>query len=148
MDIKHITCDIRTWKKAFISRHILRQHWYTCPIALPVRRKSQWSFGRCLSHFRTWSGIICDIRTSLVECIDLVENRFTRQTLLTVNRKHFCMNMLCIEFFCPQNGTTECCSSVVHPQARSLFWLLTPASEHAHARLLPRLSWRLHRAAT
>jgi hypothetical protein len=27
------------------------------------------------------------------------------------------------------------------PQRRSLFWLLKPASEHAHARLLPRLSW-------
>jgi hypothetical protein len=27
------------------------------------------------------------------------------------------------------------------PQAQSPFWLLKPASEHAHARLLPRLSW-------
>jgi hypothetical protein len=27
------------------------------------------------------------------------------------------------------------------PQARSPFWLLKPASEHTHARLLPRLSW-------
>jgi hypothetical protein len=27
------------------------------------------------------------------------------------------------------------------PQVRSSFWLLKPASEHAHARLLPRLSW-------
>jgi hypothetical protein len=26
-------------------------------------------------------------------------------------------------------------------QARSPFWLLKPASEHAHARLLPRVSW-------
>jgi hypothetical protein len=31
------TCDIRTWKKC-ISRHIHHQHWYTCPISLPVRR--------------------------------------------------------------------------------------------------------------
>jgi hypothetical protein len=41
MDIKSRTCDIRTWKKALISRNILHQHWYTCPIALPVRRNSQ-----------------------------------------------------------------------------------------------------------
>jgi hypothetical protein len=27
------------------------------------------------------------------------------------------------------------------PEARSPFWLLKPACEHAHVRLLPRLSW-------
>jgi hypothetical protein len=26
VDVKRKTCDIRTWKKTFISRHILRQH--------------------------------------------------------------------------------------------------------------------------
>jgi hypothetical protein len=31
-----------------------------------------------------------------------VVNRFTRQTLPTINRKHFFMNILCIESFCPQ----------------------------------------------
>jgi hypothetical protein len=42
MDIKPKTCDIRNWgEKKFISRHILHQHWYTCPIALPVRRNPQ-----------------------------------------------------------------------------------------------------------
>jgi hypothetical protein len=34
MGIKRKTCDIRTWKKTCIPRHILRQHSYTCPIAL------------------------------------------------------------------------------------------------------------------
>jgi hypothetical protein len=28
-------------EKTFISRYILQQHWYTCPIALPVRRNPQ-----------------------------------------------------------------------------------------------------------
>jgi hypothetical protein len=41
MDIERKTCDIRTWKKTFISRHILHQHWYTCPNALPERRNLQ-----------------------------------------------------------------------------------------------------------
>jgi hypothetical protein len=59
-------------------------------------------------------------------------NRFTWQTLLTVNRKHFFMNILYIESFCHIKCTIERCSSIVHPQA--------PASKHAHARLLPRLS--------
>jgi hypothetical protein len=38
MDIKHTIFEPG---KTFISRHILHQHWYTCPIALPVRRKPQ-----------------------------------------------------------------------------------------------------------
>jgi hypothetical protein len=37
--------------------------------------------------------------------------------------------------------TTEHCTTVVHPQARSPFWLLKSAFEREHARLLPRLSW-------
>jgi hypothetical protein len=41
MDIKRKTCDIRIRKKAFISRHILHQHRYTCPIALQVHRNAQ-----------------------------------------------------------------------------------------------------------
>jgi hypothetical protein len=28
-------------EKTFISRHVLHQHWYTCPIALPMRRNPQ-----------------------------------------------------------------------------------------------------------
>jgi hypothetical protein len=67
-------------------------------------------------------------------------NRFTRQTLPTVNRKHFFINILCIEPFCPQKITTYRCSSVVQI-ARSTFRLLKPASGHTHALLLPRLSW-------
>jgi hypothetical protein len=35
-----------------------------------------------------------------------------------------------------QNAALRQCT-----QARSPFWLLTPASENAHVRLLPRLSW-------
>jgi hypothetical protein len=31
MDIKRKTCDIRKWKKTFISRLILHQHWHTSP---------------------------------------------------------------------------------------------------------------------
>jgi hypothetical protein len=69
-------------------------------------------------------------------------NRFSRQTLPIVNRKHFFRNILCIESFSRKNKRTkERCSSVIHPQARSPFWLLKSASEHAHVCLLPGLSW-------
>jgi hypothetical protein len=36
---------------------------------------------------------------------------------------------------------TERCSLVAHSSSTAPFWLLKPASEHAHARLLPTLSW-------
>jgi hypothetical protein len=51
----------------------------------------------------TWSGIISgDFRTPSRKFLDPVVNRFSRQTLPTVNRKHIFMNILCIESFCPQ----------------------------------------------
>jgi hypothetical protein len=89
-------------RNIYISRRILHQHWYTCPIVLPVRRNLQHRslFDYCLSHFRTWPGIVCDFRTSLTEFVDPVVNRFKRQTLPTVNRIYFFMNILCIESFC------------------------------------------------
>jgi hypothetical protein len=54
-------------------------------------------FWLCLSHFRTWSGITCDFQTSLTGFLDTVMNRFTRQTLPILNRKHFFMDILCTE---------------------------------------------------
>jgi hypothetical protein len=70
-----------------------------------------------------------------------VANRFTQQTLPTVNRKHFFKNILYIESFCPQKTHTESCSSLVHSSSTVAIWLLKSTSEHAHVRPLPRLSW-------
>jgi hypothetical protein len=50
----------------------------------------------------------------LERILNLVVNRFTRQTLHTVNRKHLFVNILCVKSFCPQKRTTELCSSVVY----------------------------------
>jgi hypothetical protein len=68
-----------------------------------------------------------------------IVNRFTRQTLPALNMKRFSMNILCIEFFWPQERVTERYYLVLYSQARPPFWLLKPASEHAHARLLSKL---------
>jgi hypothetical protein len=86
-------------EKTFISRHILHQHWYTCPIALPVRRN--------LHHISFLTVIsatsapqyqrLCHQRNV---CHPVV-NCFTWQTFPIINRKHFFMNILCIESFCP-----------------------------------------------
>jgi hypothetical protein len=105
MDIQRKTC-YSNLERTFISRHILYQHWYTCPIALLVRRNPQHrSLLTVLSHFRNLSRIICDFRMSLREFLDPSVNRFTRQTLPNANRKHFFMNILCTKSFCPQKKT-------------------------------------------
>jgi hypothetical protein len=129
-------------KKTLISRQTLYQLWYTCPITLPVSKpeaQKSWLF---ISHFR----IYVSTSSSSAKCLpprwqfhDPVVNYFMWQTLPTINRKHFFMNILCIESFCPQIHTREHYSSVVYPQVRSPFWLLKPASEHVHAHLLPTL---------
>jgi hypothetical protein len=62
-------------------------------------------------------------------------NRFTRETLPTLDRNRFFMNILCIESFFPQK-THNAALRKYTPQARSPFRLPKPASEHVHARLL------------
>jgi hypothetical protein len=106
MDIEHKTCDILTSKRHLYLDIFSIEHWYTYPIALPLRLNPQHvnkSIDSCLTHIRTsvWTS------SSLREFL------------------------LCSEFFCSHkthNRTPLFCST--H---------LKPASEHAHARLLPRL---------
>jgi hypothetical protein len=69
--------------------------------------------------------------------LEPVVNRFRRQTLPTANRKHFFMNILCIESFCPQkmhNRTVLLGSTLKHGRHFD-YW-----KQPAHTRLLPRLS--------
>jgi hypothetical protein len=73
MDINRKTCDIRTWgKHLFPDISCTNIDRYTCPVTLLVRWNAQKSFDCSLSHFRIWSGIICDFRTSLREFLDQV----------------------------------------------------------------------------
>jgi hypothetical protein len=50
------------------------------------------------------------------------------------------MNIPCTEAFAHKKTQHNAALRQYTPQARSPFWLLKPASEQAHARLLPRLS--------
>jgi hypothetical protein len=93
MYIKCKERDIRT----FISRHILHQCWYTCPTALPVRLNPQHR-----SLLTVVSATSAPLRHQRNVCHPVV-NCFTRHTLPTINRKHLCINILCIESFHPQN---------------------------------------------
>jgi hypothetical protein len=145
MDIRRKTCDNRTLK----NKHSFIDIWvsstntdtFVPPLYHFFETRSREAFrllSQLLPHNRF---IICDFRTSLRECLDSVVNRFMRQTLPTVKRKYFFMNILCIESFCSQKKAKQ--NAVLGkytPQARS-FWLLKPASAYAHARLLLRLLW-------
>jgi hypothetical protein len=55
---------------------------YQC---VETRSIEMFFFYCCLSHFRIWSGIACYFETSFREFLGPVVNRFTRQTLPTVN---------------------------------------------------------------
>jgi hypothetical protein len=132
-DIKCKTCDIWTWKKYFMTHPPpILIHFSHCFISASK------SSDCCLSHLRTsistssLSGKVCHVSRPSYEQL---------YTTNTSNRKQkiFLMNILCTESFCPQKRTNNAA-----PKARSPFWLLKPASEHAHARLLPRLSHKAY----
>jgi hypothetical protein len=54
----------------------------------------------------TWSGITCDFRTSLRDFLNTVMNCFIRQTLPTVNRKHFFKSIFGVEPSCSHTKNT------------------------------------------
>jgi hypothetical protein len=104
MDIKRKTWDIRTWKEHLfldmsstnIDKLVPSLYQFveirgsaTCPTPFQPLRHQR--------NFR-----------------HPVVNRFTLQTLPTVNRKYFFINNLCTS---QKNRTTELCSSVVHPSS-------------------------------
>jgi hypothetical protein len=86
----------------FISRHILHQHWYTCPIALPGRRNPQRR--SLLTVVSATSAPLFQLLRHQRNVCHPVVNRFTLQILPAVNRKHFFMNILCTESFCEQKS--------------------------------------------
>jgi hypothetical protein len=100
----------------FISRYILHQHWYTCPVALQVRRNPQHGCFWLVSA--TSAPPFQPLRLQRNICHPVV-NRFMRQIVPNVNRKHFFMNILGIESFSPpkKRRTIERCSSVLHPSS-------------------------------
>jgi hypothetical protein len=100
MDIKRKTCDIQNWNKIFISLHILHQHWYTCPIALPLRRNPQ-HISVLTVVSATSAPPFQPLRHQRNVC-DSTVNRFTRQTLSTINRKHFFISFA--QPFCQKNA--------------------------------------------
>jgi hypothetical protein len=89
-------------KNICFSRHILHQHWHTCPIALPLRRNPQHR-SLLIVVSATSAPPFQPLHHQRNVCHQVV-NRFTRQTLPTANRKHVYMNIRHIESFCPQKA--------------------------------------------
>jgi hypothetical protein len=96
-DIKRKTCDIQTWKKHLFldisstNIAILVPSFYQC-----VETRSTevfWLLPQPLSHLRHQRNV----------CHRVV-NPFTQQTLPTISREQFFMNILCMESFCPQKA--------------------------------------------
>jgi hypothetical protein len=103
MYIKRKTCDIRTWKKTFISRHILHQHWYTCPIALSVR----WNPQRKSLLTVVSANSATPVSTSSSSAKRMPPSCEPLYATNTSHRKHetFLMNILCTESFSQHNKT-------------------------------------------
>jgi hypothetical protein len=109
--MKRKTCIIRTWKKHLylnISTNIdtLVPSLHQC-----VKIRSIEIFlllSQPLPHLR-----FIDFRTSLREFFDPLMNRFTWQTLSTVNRTHLFINIVCVESFCPQKTHNKFCFSSI-----------------------------------
>jgi hypothetical protein len=129
-------------EKTFISQHILHQYWYICPIALPLRRN------RGLEVFSLVSQPLPRMVGHHLRLSNILEriSRPSYEPLYATNTSHrkqetFLYEYPFIESLCPQKSHKRTLLFRITLQARSPFWLLKPASELAHARLLPRLSW-------
>jgi hypothetical protein len=125
MDIKRKTCDIRTWKKLNFFLDISTNIDTLVPLLYqPVETRSIEIFWLSFQPLRYLRFVICDFLKSLREFLDPVVNRFSWQTLPTVNRKHLFINILCTEYFDPQKKThnrTLLFSSIHTPQLRCHF---------------------------
>jgi hypothetical protein len=91
-------------KKTYISRHILHQHWYSCPVALPVRQNPQHRSLLALVS-ATSAPTFRPLRHQRNVCHTAV-NRFMRRTL-TVNRKNLFLNILFVESFFTQKALNQ-----------------------------------------
>jgi hypothetical protein len=109
-DIKRETCDNQTWKK-HLFLYISSTDTDTFVPSL-----YQWVENRSIEIFSLVSHFHISVSTSTPfrEFLDPVMNRFTRQTLPAVNKKHFLINILCSESVCSQKNTTGRCSFIVH----------------------------------
>jgi hypothetical protein len=127
MDIKRKTCHLRTCEKCLFldisSTKLI--HLLSHPIP------------HLIGQYLWLSNVLERIYSPCV-------SRFTRETLLTVNRKHFFMIILCSGSFAHTHTHTKTQKAALRyntPKSTVAIFAAETTSEHAHAHLLPRLSW-------
>jgi hypothetical protein len=111
MDIKRRICDIRNWKNIYFSTYpppalIHLSHRFTSM----SKHGSFWLLSQPLPELRFKLFVVSETTDMF---LDPDMNHFTWQTIPTVNRKHFFINILCIESFCPQIRATDRCFSAL-----------------------------------
>jgi hypothetical protein len=105
MDIKCKTCDIRTCKKhLFLDTSITNIDTLAPLLYQCVETRSIEVF---LTVVSDTSAPLFQPRRHQRNICHRVVNRFTWQTLPTLNRKHFLRNILCIESFSPQKNAQQ-----------------------------------------
>jgi hypothetical protein len=121
-------------KKNYLSTY---QHWYICPITLPVRRNPQ--------H----TSILTDVPATPAPPFQLLHQRkrlpLSCEPLYATNTSHRKQQIFLYEnplhwVSLPTEHAQQNAAPWQYTKTQSSFWLLKPASEHVHARLLPRLS--------
>jgi hypothetical protein len=141
MDTDRKTCDIRTWKKhlsfdiSSTNIHTLVPPPYQCVVThrIQVFRLLSQPLSYLVGHHLRLSNALDRILNPDLKC--------STRHFPTINRKHF--------YEYPLHGVILPTAIVQEntalrqytPHTRSPFWVQKPASEHAHARLLRRLSW-------
>jgi hypothetical protein len=103
IDTKYKTCCIWHWK-GHLFLDVSSTNIYKTVISLYecFEILSLEVFGLLSRPFLHLHFNILIISEMFATFLDLAMNRFTRQIFPTLNRKHFIINSLWIEFFCPQ----------------------------------------------
>jgi hypothetical protein len=119
-------------EERFISRRILHQHWYTCPVALLVRRNPQHK------SLLTVVSVTCVLTFNLLISAKRLPPRC--EPLYATNASHRTQELFIYEYslhwaLLPTNSAQQNSLFV-----RPTFWLLKEASEHVYELLVPRLS--------
>jgi hypothetical protein len=102
ISIERRTCDIWTWIENIFSRHILHQHWYNCPIALPFHLNPQ--HRNILAALSATSAPPFQPLHHQRKVCHQIVNCFTRQTPSTANRIYFLLIFFALSHFAKKNA--------------------------------------------
>jgi hypothetical protein len=135
LDTKRRTCDIQTLRNIYLSTYfppalIHLSHRFTGASETAAEKSL---VSQPLPHLRFNLFVISETFVTNVQSLYATTTSHHKQeTFLYEYPVHWVL-------LSTKKRTTERCSSVGYPQARSPLWLMLPASEHAHVRLLPRI---------